>query len=303
MEPPRRTNVGDPVQKISPHVIAWGILGLLLVVGLIFLFTSREGPDEDRLGDNVGTATVAGEDPEARCAQSANNDRIKRELFRRAGAQRGEDLETLDQIAGFAVLRAETPILRGYDQRAESVSCSAYITIDLPPGIVMAGGRRSLSAEVGYRMPGPNGAPLELTDAEGVISSLAGISRDGPPIEATEPGEAVDPVAGQLPQEGVPDDLAPRPARYPGRPSFNCDNAATRGEIAVCNDPGLSSLDVNMAAQYRRAIAAASPGQRAALVQTRDRFLAYRDGCPTAACMRDAYVGRMREIRDIVESR
>ena len=36
---------------------------------------------------------------------------------------------------------------------------------------------------------------------------------------------------------------------------------------------------------------------------TRDRFLAYRDRCPSRQCMADAYVGRMREIRDIMEGR
>jgi hypothetical protein len=31
--------------------------------------------------------------------------------------------------------------------------------------------------------------------------------------------------------------------------------------------------------------------------------MAYRDRCPTNACIGDAYVGRMREIRDIMEGR
>ena len=43
--------------------------------------------------------------------------------------------------------------------------------------------------------------------------------------------------------------------------------------------------------------------QRELLQSTRDRFLAYRDRCPTAQCIGDAYVGRMREIRDIMEGR
>ena len=43
--------------------------------------------------------------------------------------------------------------------------------------------------------------------------------------------------------------------------------------------------------------------QRQLLQQTRDRFLAYRDRCPNNACIGDAYTGRMREIRDIMEGR
>ena len=58
-----------------------------------------------------------------------------------------------------------------------------------------------------------------------------------------------------------------------------------------------------MAAQYGRAMAEASPQQQAVLQQTRDRFLGYRDRCPNNSCIGDAYVGRMREIRDIMEGR
>jgi len=58
-----------------------------------------------------------------------------------------------------------------------------------------------------------------------------------------------------------------------------------------------------MAAQYGRAMADATPEQQALLRRTRDRFLGYRDRCPDNRCIGDAYVGRMREIRDIVEGR
>jgi len=36
---------------------------------------------------------------------------------------------------------------------------------------------------------------------------------------------------------------------------------------------------------------------------TRERFLAYRDRCPDRTCMANAYLDRMREIRDIMEGR
>jgi len=58
-----------------------------------------------------------------------------------------------------------------------------------------------------------------------------------------------------------------------------------------------------MAAQFGRAMAEASPQQQAVLQQTRNRFLGYRDRCPNNSCIGDAYVGRMREIRDIMEGR
>ena len=56
----------------------------------------------------------------------------------------------------------------------------------------------------------------------------------------------------------------------------------------------------HMATQYGRAIESASPEEKAVLQRTRDRFLAYRDRCPNRSCVADAYVGRMREIRDIM---
>jgi len=93
------------------------------------------------------------------------------------------------------------------------------------------------------------------------------------------------------------------PSAYPGRPSFDCGKARTRGEIAVCQDSGLSALDMNMTTQYRRALAGATPDQQVLLHQTARRFYAYRDRCPARQCIANAYLGRMREIRDIVEGR
>jgi uncharacterized protein len=87
------------------------------------------------------------------------------------------------------------------------------------------------------------------------------------------------------------------------RPSFDCADARTHGETEVCSDAGLASLDRNMAAQFNRSMAIASPEQRALLQSTRDRFLRFRDRCSSRRCIGDAYVGRMREIRDIMEGR
>jgi uncharacterized protein len=85
------------------------------------------------------------------------------------------------------------------------------------------------------------------------------------------------------------------------RASFDCSRARTHGEIAICGDAGLAALDRQMAAEYSRAHRGASPEQRAILLDTAHRFYAYRDRCPTNACIANAYAGRMREIRDIIE--
>jgi uncharacterized protein len=73
--------------------------------------------------------------------------------------------------------------------------------------------------------------------------------------------------------------------------------------MAVCSDPGLATLDRNMTAEYGQAVAEASPDERELLRDTARRFYAYRDRCPDNRCIAGAYVGRMREIRDIMEGR
>ena len=303
-EPQRRPDVADLVQKLNPHLIALGVLGVLLAAVLIFIFTRGTDSSQDHLTNDQAEATVSGDDPEKRCADPANNDRIKRELFRQAAAIRERDQAAYDKLVGFAVLRSETPILRGYDQRVDSVSCSSFVSLDLPPGVAVAGGRRTLSGDVGYVIQGKT---LSLTEAEAIVAPLATLAREGQPPDA-----GLDAPVAQVQAEGIEENVtAPESANqevgpstvYPGRPSFDCDEAETRGEVAVCSSSSLSALDVTMATQYRRAVAAANPAQRTALAQTRDRFLQYRDNCPTVGCIRDAYVGRMREIRDIVEGR
>jgi hypothetical protein len=113
-------------------------------------------------------------------------------------------------------------------------------------------------------------------------------------------------AANQTPARRAPPAAAPTPPAprvvATARPSFNCRYARTRGEIAVCNDAGLASLDRQMASQFYSALARARPGQRAMLQRTRNKFLAYRDRCGSTACMAEAYQGRMREIADIMAS-
>ena len=87
------------------------------------------------------------------------------------------------------------------------------------------------------------------------------------------------------------------------KPSFNCRYAKTSGEIAVCGNPALASLDRQMSAQFYSALAAARPGQRAMLQRSRNRFLHYRDSCASEACIADADRGRIAEINAIMAGR
>ena len=175
---------------------------------------------------------------------------------------------------------------------------------------------RTLTSDVDYTVqPAADGSGnvVLLRNADPIVTPLASLARAGNPPETatttvTPPGSALQPTAPQQPHENA---AASKSANkevgpgtvFAGRPSFDCSRARSRGEITVCSDPGLSELDVNMATQYRRALGTASPQQEGLLKQTGDQFIAYRNRCPDSHCAAEAYLGRMREIRDIMEGR
>ena len=299
--------VQRPMRRLTPTAIAL-IGGIVLLLVLAWFFSSNRNPDQDKLSDGQ-IAQGTPPDPEKRCAAKATYDFIKRDLFRRAAELRGSDQPAFDKLAAYAVLRMENPVLEAQDTTTGALSCSAAASLDLPPGVTVVGGRRTLTADVDYTIQSAadgSGDVILLRGADAIITPLATLARVAGEAAPGLPPPAEVPPA---PVEGRP--LAPQPVEPPppparpsgARPSYDCANARTSGEMAVCADSGLASLDVNMAAQYRRALAEATPGQRQVLQSTRDRFLAYRDRCPNRQCMADAYTGRMREIRDIMEGR
>jgi len=278
--------------------------GIVILLLLLWLFAGGRGADQDKLTGNQlsNEAVPAPASNEKLCASARTYDLIKRDLFRRAAQLRGSDQAAYDSIAAAAVIRMENPVMESESQGA--ANCSALLSLDLPPGVEVAGGRRTLTANVDYSVrqaADGSGTVLLLQNADAIIGPLATLARSGPSPE-TGLGNAVAPEANVAASESA--NVRPGPATgAPGRPSFDCVRAYTPGEIAVCSDSGLAALDLNMATQYRRALAAATPVQRRLLQSTRDRFLAYRDRCPNRQCIADAYVGRMREIRDIMEGR
>ena len=312
----RRTSKVESRRKLNPSAIALIVAGLIIAV-LLFLLLGRGSGDQDRLSDEQVAGNVASGDPEAECGRQDVYDRIKGELFRRAAATRGSDQAAYNNLAGYAVLRGETPILREHNEELNRVVCSAYFTLDLPPGVAVAGGRRSLNAEVGYAIqPAADGSgkTVTLTSADSIVTPLATLMRVGAqpdtplgndgtvadePIAPEAPSDPSAPVAPSTPQQPTQPDEPTASAN----PSFNCRLARTRSEIAVCNSSGLATLDRQMAAQFTSALSGASAGERALLIRTRDRFLRYRDGCRSDACIADAYRGRMTEIRDIMAGR
>ena len=313
----------SPTSKATPIVAA--IAAVLLVGGGIYGCSKRGG--DDRLSDQQAGASATGVDnltvapdknavvdPATRCASGPTYALVKREIFRRAAQIRGRDDALLDRIASAAALRVERPVVRSRDEGLGSIACAAAVSVDLPPGLAVAGGGTSLSAALDYTIqPAADGTGdvIALTNAEAITVPLATIGRTAAAAPSPVPVPVpADPLAPRPAAPSVPAPAPPptqvtiaRPATDPAAaPSFSCARSRTAGERLVCSDPGLAQLDRRMAAQYREAFAAASPPERDLLRSTAHRFYGFRDNCPDVRCVANGYRGRMREIDDIMRA-
>jgi len=283
------------MKRLNPTTMALlgGVIVLLLA---LFLFTRGGNENADKLTDDQ----IAG--------REATDPEIKRELFRRAGQLRGADQAAFNKLTAYSEVRMDAPMLKSHDGQLGTIACTGTLALDLPPGVAVVGGRRTLTADIEYTLqPAADGSgdAMTLVNADAIITPLATLARIGAPaadpLAPTAPGNALgDPpvTAEPLPSEPPPEAPAPQ-----ARPSFNCQSARSRSEIAVCNDSGLAALDRQMAAQFNRAISEADGGQRGVLQNTRGRFIAFRDRCRSDDCIADTYRGRMREIDDIMAGR
>ena len=262
-------------------------LAAIVAIGLVYVFVTRDrGPGEDKLGGDQ-LAESEGRRDDRRCSSKRTYDAIELELFRQAAEARGTSRSAFDRIAAFATLRVEAPLLKDRDEELGSLRCSGRVALDLPPGTQVVGGRRTLAANLEYTIqPAADGSGdvVMLDGAEAIVGPLATLARAGSaaasapvPEPAGEPSAGTVlvgpppaappppvPVPGPLPPRSPeaapppPPEPAPRTTASNVRPSFNCRNARTRGEIAVCGDAGLAALDRQMAAQYGRAASAAA---------------------------------------------
>lgn len=306
------------MRRIHPALLAAAAIGLIVLIAAAVMMTRPKTAEQDKLSD-AQAAGAGASAPAKRCASQATYDRIKLELFRRAAQVRAGDRAIFDRLAAAASVRVESPLLRSRDDELGTVRCTGRLSLDLPPGVAVVGGRRTLTAEVDYVLqPAADGSGdvVMLEGADPIIVPLATLARTG----ETAPAPALPPLADEQPADIAPieprpplpqdqpavAEPAPRPQPPPApsvataRPSFNCRYARTRGEIAVCGDARLAALDRQMASQFYRALARANPGQRSTLTATRDSFLRFRDQCPSNACIAQTYQGRIREIRDIM---
>ncbi len=302
--PPRRRRTWWLVAALLAAVVA----GVLLAGSSLWdnRFTAEETAPKPQ------AAKQADFNPDAWCSAQATYDAIRRELFRRAAEVRGSDEQQYTRLADFALLRMSGPVVRGIDDRLHSVSCSGVAVLSLPPGVAADGGRRSLSGDIDYTIQPAadhSGNVIRLGNVDSLVIPLATLSRTAPSQPAPQP--SIDLTGQPDSQVGQQPDMAqtpepqqpPQPQPQKANPSFDCADASTRSEIAVCNDPGLAALDRQMASQFNRALMNADKGQRRLLNRTRDRFLAFRNCCGSNDCIANTYRSRMREISDIMADR
>lgn len=274
------------------------------------LSTLACGPrNSDKLDDNE-LATATGEtsaSEDTRCTARATQDEVRRQLFARAAEIRGANADNYERIAGFAVLELDAAAPLAATSSSALADCRGNATLRLPSGLKVAGGRTTLSGDIGYSVAAAGGT-VTLGQSDSIAIPLATLTQNraapSPPPAATVPSQS-DPLAAEPQPAPAP---TPQPAPQPdtntaARPSFDCRRARTSGERAVCDSPSLAALDRSMAAQYRGAAANGGPDERRLLALTRDRFLTYRDRCKNDSCIANTYRGRMREIDDIVAGR
>ena len=312
------------VEEDSPEerkrLNAWLIVALVAAVAAGVLLASSVWTN--RWSDSSVPANAVAEkddfDPKAWCAAQSTYDEIRRELFRRAAQVRGGDQPAYTRLADFALLRVNDPIVRDMNEQLQSVTCSGTANLDLPPGVAVAGGRRSLSGDLDYMVqPAADrtGNVVRIGNADSIVVPLATLARSGAPQNAPLfPPDLQEQMIEQQQQQQQAPVIDDEPAIQDERdedvsaptsanPSFDCRRARTRGERAVCGDPGLAALDRQMAAQFNSGMRNADREQRALLQRTRGRFLSYRDRCASNQCVAETYRSRMREISDIMANR
>jgi hypothetical protein len=294
-----------PRRRINP----WLIVALVAAIAAGLLLASsvwtNQWSGKNEVPENAVEAKKA-QDPQAWCAAQSTYDAMKRELFRRAAQVRGSDDQAYAKLADFALLRVNGPVVRGIDDQLQSVSCSGTIVLGLPPGVAVAGGRRSLSGDVDYSIqPAADGSGkvVRLGNADAIVVPLATLTRTSTPQAQPAPSpEAMNEVAPSEAQpSGQPEQQQPAPVQ--ANPSFDCDHAGNDAEVAICSDPGLAALDRQMASDFQRAMMGADRHQRRLLERTRNRFLTYRNRCATNQCIAETYQSRIREIGDIMTGR
>jgi hypothetical protein len=198
------------MRRVNPTVLAAAAIGLLVLIAAVLILTRQGRRDQDKLSDDQAAGNSTG--PEKRCASQRTYDRIKSEIFRQAAEVRKSDRAAFDRLASYASVRVDGPLLRSHDAELGTVRCTGRLSIDLPPGVAVVGGRRSLSADVDYVLqPAADGSGdvVILEGADPIIVPLATLARTG----ETAPTPAVPVQPGGQPSASTP--VGPVPSAPP----------------------------------------------------------------------------------------
>ncbi len=202
-EPDRHTGVSRTVRRQNPTVLAAIALGVILLLAIAAIALRGRGSEDDRLTD--ARAEQAQANPEKLCGSQTTYALIKRDLFRRAAQLRGSDQAVFDKLSAYSAVRMESPVLRDENAETGGATCSGNLSLDLPPGVAVVGGRRTLSAEIVYTVQPAadgSGSVVTLSNAEEIVTPLATLARVGGADQASlDPGAD---LAGQDPFAPAP---------------------------------------------------------------------------------------------------
>lgn|GEM_PF-769508 len=320
-------------------ILAAVLMLLLLPLYLIrYPLTIAEPPGTIRAEASRRSATRL-PDPAQSCISRAAHDLLQQQLLRRASAFRGRDRAEFDRIMSDSFVRIDSTVAAEAGEDG-TVDCSALVVVLLPPGTATADGRRSLTAELDFSLTGTadGGRPaLRLAGADAMARQLATLTRLPRPADDVEPlplpaqEVPVAPparlppiIAPTMPAVRSPPAVVTQPVRTPRvaapavaatRPqpretskstdspinaSFNCKFAKGRGETTVCGNRNLATLDRQLAVLYGQSWGLADAAKRADLLRTREQFIARRDDCRSDSCAVNVYLGRMREVTEIM---
>lgn len=311
-----------------------GLAGLAAAAGLIAIAPPIGVLPEDALPFSaepradraaVDAMAVAPESNAAAdlCGNPAVPGLIKSELLRQAAVMPGADREEIERIGPYSLLRLDSPASRS-QEGSGAAGCSAGAALDLPPGLVVDGGRTNLNAQLVYGVS-ESGRGLRLASLSGagsLVRSLATLaqapSEPQPEVEAMRPDRLAEakPIP-ELPRPGS-SRAEVRPAREVALATAR--TAATRAaaassskqtasdcslgdgwaDRAICDSSNLTALDRQHSLLYAQSWAKADQAKRAALLGSRERFREKRNGCRSQGCLTGAYVARLREISDIM---
>jgi hypothetical protein len=258
-------------------------------------------------------ASLAEIDPAPRCSSAATSDLIKREFLRRAASLRGSNGNVLERINGQAAVRIDSAVLTRTGAKGQTISCTASVSLDLPPGMAVAGGTRTLRGKISYAVDSDNGQQRLALLSEALIERLATVTHDTDRLaEAVDERRPVEEVVKEDVRTSAQEARSARSSRDKEartRPMIHdtstkaispCRSAKSLAAAAICSDKNIAALDRQMTILHNQAQAHADAPKRALLFRSQHDFVARLERCSSKKCIRSVYLDRMRQTWKIM---